>query len=62
MKEKDPTLTARNSPLGEPINPGPTMSQFVEIVAGLGERVAVHGTVIRRLRQTQDTNEKSVDD
>jgi hypothetical protein len=51
----------KRSPSGEPINPGPSFSQFVEIVAGMGERAAIHGTVIRRLRQDKD-KDKSTDE
>ncbi len=38
----------------EPHNPGPSFAQFVEIVAGMGDRAQIHGTVIRRLRKEKD--------
>lgn len=61
MKQKNQERFNR-SPSGEPINPGPSLSQFVEIVAGMGGRAAIHGTVIRRLRQDKDKQDKSTDE
>jgi|GEM_PF-2723921 len=41
----------------EPHNPGPSLSQFVEAIAGMGERARQNGTIARLVR-TRKKQEK----